>query len=110
MSKMSEIAMTIEELRNAGAAITDTANYLAQQFSSEEADKQQISESVAKNQPKQELKLEDVRVILSVKSRAGYIANMRELLQKYSASKLSQMNLSNYEALLRDAEMIGNAT
>ncbi len=39
MSKMSEIAMTIEELRNVGAAITDTANYLAQQFSSEKADK-----------------------------------------------------------------------
>ena len=29
MSKMSDMAMTIEELRNAAAAITDVANYLA---------------------------------------------------------------------------------
>ena len=27
MNKMSEMAMTIEELRNAAAAITDAANY-----------------------------------------------------------------------------------
>lgn len=40
MSKMSEIAMTIEELRSAAAAITDATNYLAQLFSGEEAYKQ----------------------------------------------------------------------
>ena len=40
MSKMSEMAMTIEELRNAAAAITDAANYLAQLFSGEDADTQ----------------------------------------------------------------------
>lgn len=32
MSKMSDMAMTIEELRNAAAAINDVANWLAQQF------------------------------------------------------------------------------
>ena len=40
MSKMSDMAMTIEELRTAAAAITDAANYLAQLFSGEETDKQ----------------------------------------------------------------------
>lgn len=76
----------------------------------EETDKQQISESAAKKDPKPVLKLEDVRAILSEKSRAGYTAAVRELLQKYGASKLSQVDPSNYEALLRDAEVIGNAT
>ena len=33
MSKMSDMAQTIEELRSAAAAITDAANWLAQQFS-----------------------------------------------------------------------------
>ena len=32
MSKMNDMAMTIEELRNAAAAINDAANWLAQQF------------------------------------------------------------------------------
>lgn len=33
MSKMSDMAQTIEELRSAATAITDAANWLAQQFS-----------------------------------------------------------------------------
>ena len=38
MSKMSDMAATIEELRSAAAAINEAANWLAQQFSgSEEA-------------------------------------------------------------------------
>lgn len=42
MSKMSDMAMTIEELRNAAAAINDVANWLAQQFggASEATEKQ----------------------------------------------------------------------
>ena len=32
MSKMNDMAMTIEELRNAATAINDAANWLAQQF------------------------------------------------------------------------------
>lgn len=110
MSKMSEIAMTIEELRSAAAAITDATNYLAQLFSGEEADKQQNYKCAAKHEVKPILKLEDVRAVLSEKSRAGYTADVREPLQKYGASKLSQVDPANYEALLRDAEVIGNAT
>lgn len=107
MSKMSEMAMTIEELRTAAAAITDAVNYLAQLFSSEETDKQQETPAPVQ---KPALTLEQVRAVLSEKSRAGYTAKVRELLQKYGASKLSQVDPSNYEALLRDAEVIGNAT
>ena len=33
MSKMSDMAMTIEELRSAAAAINEAANWLAEQFS-----------------------------------------------------------------------------
>ena len=36
MSKMSDMAQTIEELRSAAAAITDAANWLSQQFSGED--------------------------------------------------------------------------
>ena len=54
--------------------------------------------------------LEQVRAVLAEKSRAGYTADVRELLQKYGASKLSQVDPANYEALLSDAEVIGNAT
>lgn len=104
MSKMSEMAMTIEELRNAAAAITDAANYLAQLFSGNDAEEQPEEKAPVQ---KPALTLEQVRAVLSEKSRAGYTAGVRELLQKYGASKLSQVDPANYEALLRDAEVIG---
>ena len=59
---------------------------------------------------KPELTLEQVRAVLADKSRAGHTAAVRDLLQKYGASKLSQVDPKHYEALLKDAEVIGNAT
>ncbi|MEQ2869903.1 hypothetical protein AAAV91_02850 [Ligilactobacillus ruminis] len=70
MSKMNDMAMTIEELRNAAAAINDVANWLAQQFSS---DVQQQRENVAANTEKKAktaLTLEEVRAVMDDKSRA----------------------------------------
>ena len=54
--------------------------------------------------------LEQVRAVLADNSRAGHTAAVRDLLQKYGASKLSQVYPKHYEALLKDAEVIGNAT
>lgn len=107
MGKMKDMAMTIEELRNAAAAITEAANYLAQLASGNNTEK-----SPKEKEPVQKptLTLEQVRAVLAEKSRAGYTANVRELLQKYGASKLSQVDPANYEALLRDAEVLGDAT
>ena len=111
MSKMSDIAQTIEELRTAAAAITDAANWLAQQFSGESSDQQQSKETAATaEESKPALTLEQVRAVLADKSRAGHTAAIRDLLQKYSASKLSQVDPKNYEALLRDAEVLDHAT
>lgn len=111
MSKMSDMAQTIEELRSAAAAITDAANWLAQQFSGEGSNKQQSNKVAAtKEEPKPALTLEQVRAVLADKSRAGHTAAVRELLQKYGAAKLSQVDPKHYEALMKDAEVIGNAT
>ena len=107
MSKMGEMAMTIEDLRNAAAAITDAANYLAEVFSGNAAEEPPEKKASAQ---KPVLTLEQVRAMLAEKSRAGHTADVRELLRKYGASKLSQVDPANYEALLRDAEVLGNAT
>ena len=109
MSKMNDMAMTIEELRNAATAIADAADWLAKQFSGE-VEKQPTEEAAAKPEPKPQLTLEQVRAVLADKSRAGHTAAVRELLLKYGASKLSQIDPANYEALLREAEVLGDAT
>lgn len=101
MSKMSDMAMTIEELRNAAAAINEAANWLAAQFSSD-ADATPVAEAKAEKKP--ELTLEEVRAVLAEKSRAGHTAAIRTLLQKYGAKKLSGVDPKHYEALLKGAE------
>lgn len=98
MSKMSDMAQTIEELRSAAAAITDAANWLSQQFSSD-AEEALITEAQPEKKP--ELTLEQVRAVLADKSCAGHTAAVRELLQKYGSTKLSQVDTN-----VRDGESL----
>ena len=42
----------------------------------------------------------------SKESRAGHTAEIRELLKKYGASKLSLVDPKHYEALLREVEVL----
>ena len=96
MSKMSDMALTIEELRNAAAVINEAADFLAAQFSF----------TAVKEEIKPALTLEEVRAVLADKSRAGHTAEIRELLKKYGANKLSGVDPKHYEALLKDAEVL----
>jgi len=50
--------------------------------------------------------LEQVRAMLAEKSQAGFTAEVRGLLEKYGAPKLSQIDPTNYAALLADAEAL----
>ena len=109
MSKMAEMAQTIEDLRTAAASINAAADWLYQQFSGDD-DEAKVTEAPAKKKPKLELKLEDVRAVLAEKSRAGHTAEVRALLKKYGAAKLSEINPANYEALMKDAEVISNGS
>lgn len=98
MSKMSEIDQAIKDISNAAAVISDAASWLSKQLSNSEEDDPEPQ--------KKELKLEDVRAVLAEKSRAGHTDEIRELLHKYGANKLSDIDPQNYEALIRDAEEI----
>ena len=52
------------------------------------------------------LTLEEVRAVLAEKSRAGHTAEVKELLNKHGADKLSEIDSSEYPALLADAEVL----
>ena len=56
------------------------------------------------------LTLEQVRAVLAKKSRNGHTAEIRTLLQKYGAAKLSLVDPVYYKDLLRDAEVLTDAT
>ena len=46
--------------------------------------------------------------MLADKSRQGHTAEIRTLLQKYGASKLSQIDPAHYKALLAEAEELAD--
>ena len=54
-------------------------------------------------------KLEDVRRILADISRSGKTAEMKALLERFGASKLSEIEPKKYAALLSEAQEIAHA-
>ena len=101
MSKTSEIEATIRELRDIASSINDIANWLTGVFSGSE-------EAAPAPEPEKALTLEEVRAILAEKSRDGFTAQIRDLLLKYGAKKLSEVDPASYKALVADAEVLGN--
>lgn len=106
MGKFSELDMAIKDLRSAATAINEVADALAEMFSTVSVDESHDAASPAEPT----LTLEQVRAVLAEKSRKGHTAEIRALLQKYSASKLSGVDPANYKALLADAEVLTDAT
>lgn len=64
--------------------------------------------------PKQEpvshkFTLEEVRKVAADKSRQGFTEEVRNLIHRYGAEKLSGLDAAKYEAFLKDLEVMGHA-
>ena len=55
------------------------------------------------------IKLEDVRTVLAEISRSGKTAQMKELLGRFGAAKLSDVKAEDYPTLLEAAKEVKNA-
>ena len=60
-------------------------------------------------EPAPEITLEEVRGVLADISRAGFTADVKKLIVKYGAERLSDVDPNNYSALLNDAKELMNA-
>ena len=107
MSKMSELAAELSELKRCGEILISISETLTQMFSSDcEKDNQEpIKEQLEVNSEKP-LSIMDVRKVLAEKSRNGHTAKVKELLIKYGADKLSEIDPAKYVDLLADAEVL----
>lgn len=102
MSKMSELSQVLEEMIACGEGMIKAANAIKEIFSSTE-------EAPAVPESAPSYTKEDVRGILAAKSAAGFKKEVKELLEKYGAQQLKQVDPKDYAALLKEAEVIGNA-
>lgn len=97
MGKMNELSQLVNELNQCGKTLISISESLASMFSSQE--------EASPEKPKA-ITLEEVRAVLAEKSRAGHTAKVRVLLEKYGATKLSEIEPSQYASLLAEAEVL----
>lgn len=57
-------------------------------------------------EPEKKYTFEEVRKAMSAKSGAGFTAQVRALLEKYGATRLSEIKEEDYAALMADVEEI----
>lgn len=101
MSKMSELSAALDALIECGNKLTQTAEELRDFYCTDEPT-QKSEEPV----PQKIVSLEEVRAVLAEKSRAGKTAAVKELLRRHGADKLSNIDPSEFAALLADAEVL----
>lgn len=64
-------------------------------------------EPVPELEKKPEITLEQVRGVLADKSRAGFTAEVRGIIESFGANRLSEIDAKDYEAVLKAAEVLG---
>ena len=69
--------------------------------------KDQPEKDDSQEEPPKAVTLEEVRSVLSSKSRAGFKKEVRALLKKHGADRLSEIKEEEYAALLKEGEKIG---
>jgi hypothetical protein len=105
--KEAQIVATIHRI---GEDIIALADYLAAYVKEEQATADEKVPPVTEETPAAPaIKLEDVRTVLAEISRSGKTAQMKELLGRFGASKLSDVKQEDYAALLAAAKEVKNA-
>ena len=66
----------------------------------------EVKASPASQPEEREVDVEEVRAVLGEKSAAGKTAQVRALLMKYDAGRLSGVKPEDYAALLAEAEVL----
>ena len=116
MSKIKLLLDVVSDLRSLADSLQAVADAVAQggqeqpdQTTEERPAQEPEKKTAAKKEEKAEpkpLTLERVRAALAEKSRAGHTSEVKALLIKHGADKLSDIDPAEYPALLAEAEVL----
>lgn len=107
MSNIKLLLDVISDLRSLADSVQAVADAMIQNEPTSDAESK---EEIPAPLPEKEISLEEVRTVLGEKSRNGFTEEIKSLLLKYGSPKLSGIDPKNYEALLKDAEVLKNVT
>ena len=116
MSKIKLLLDVVSDLRSLADSLQAVADAVAkngqeqpdqttEERPAQEPEKKTAAKKEEKAEPKP-LTLERVRAALAEKSRAGHTAEVKALLIKHGADKLSDIDPAEYPALLAEAEVL----
>ena len=114
MSKMSELSMVLQELKECGEKLVTISEELTEIFSaSDEKVPEKKKASAKKKEPEakepeqvKEYTFTEVRTFLAEKSRAGHTAEVKKILAAHGADKLSDLDKAEYAAVMAEAEVL----
>ena len=121
MSKMSELSMVLQELKECGEKLVSISEELTEYFSASEAKELEKKKASAKKkepeakvetpeeskpEPVKEYTFTEVRTFLADKSRAGHTAEVKKILAAHGAEKLSDLDKAEYAAVMAEAEVL----
>ena len=101
--------MTNDELQKLAAVLTDCGKALLRMADALIGKKEEIPAAEEQKNPEKKLTLEDVRRVAADKARQGHTYEVRQLIQKFGADKLSGVDAAKYPALMEEMEAVGHA-
>lgn len=107
LDAITAVITNIRDLANSLQIVADVLTDIKKLKTSEQP-ASQISEKVSNSKKKKAYTLEAVRGVLAEKSQNGLTSEVRGLIAKFGGSKLSDIDPSNYEAIIKEAEVLGN--
>ena len=116
MSKMKLLLDVVSDLRSLADSLQAVADAAVQggpelpvqspeEKPAQKPEKKNVAKQVEKAEPKP-LTLEQGRAALAEKTRAGHTSEVKALLIKHGADKLSDIDPAEYPALLAEAEVL----
>ena len=117
MSKMSELSMVLQELKECGEKLVSISEELTEIFSASEVKEPEKKKASAKKKEPEakgkepepavkEYTFTEVRTFLAEKSRAGHTAEVKKILAAHGADKLSDLGKAEYAAVMAEAEVL----
>ena len=95
----------VQDLRTLSDSVQAVCTAVTEGLSEEQQPKAIEAKPAVEEKPS--ISMEQVRSVLAEKSQAGQTAEVRAIIGKYGASRLSEIDAKDYAAVLKDAEELG---
>lgn len=97
----------VQDLRTLSDSVQAVCTAVTEGLSENQVQQPKAIEAKLAVEEKPSISLEQVRSVLAEKSQAGHTAEVRAIIGMYGASRLSEIDVKDYVAVLKDAEELG---